>query len=299
MPEEELEGQGTEEGLSPEEQAMMAEYEAEGEVPEGEGEPEPPVEAIQAELEPQAEATVPSYRLKEEADRRREAERKLELLAQRTDTLLSQIQQVTAPSPEQPPDREEDPVGYLTWQNEQLLQRLDYQTQTQQQTTEQQTQQRAAEAFWNDYNAGVNEYARKTPDYSEAIAFLTDSRRKELAALGCTDPAEQDNVLWQESFQIAALAKQRGQNHAEIFYNLARGRGYKGGQPITQPVNQPAVQPKQNLDNVRRGAQAATSLSNMGGAGEEELSAEALISMTDEEFQAATSGKKWNRLHGR
>ena len=37
MPDEELEGQGTEEGLSPEEQAMMAEYEAEGEVPEGEG----------------------------------------------------------------------------------------------------------------------------------------------------------------------------------------------------------------------------------------------------------------------
>ena len=197
-------------------------------------------------------------------------------------------------------------MGYLTWQNEQLLQRLDYQTQTQQQTTEQQTQQRAAEAFWNDYNAGINEYAGKTPDYQQAADFLVDSRRKRVGGSGSPTQPNRTRCCGRSPFRLRLIAKERGQNHAEIFYNLARQRGYRSGDAIgitpgKDKINvPPGIAAKQNLDNVKRGSQAATSLSNMGGGEEDaELSAEALISMTDEEFQVATSGKKWNRLHGR
>jgi len=295
MPDEELEG------LSEEESALMAEYESEGELPPGEaaGEAEQPLEAeaaapeIEPEVQPEA-IKVPLHELKEERQKRQRAEQDLSTLMERTNVLLSQIQQVTAPAPEQPPDRFEDPVGYLQWQNDQLLQRLEAQQQRGQEYMQTQAQEQEALRFWNDYNQTINDYATKVPDFKAAADFLAQSRRSELAAMGVTDPGQQDQIMWQDSFAIAAQAKQTGQNHAEIFYNLAKQRGYQGAAP-PPPVKQ---QPK-SLDTVKRGQEAAQSLTNVGGTGGDyELTAEALISMSEEEFTAATSGKKWRKLHG-
>ena len=123
------------------------------------------------------------------------------------------------------------------------------------------------------------EYAEKQPDYFEAIEHLKKSRLQEYARFypdnsdeswmiaqnnGFNSPAElRDALLWREAQQIAQHAAKMGVTPAEYYYDVAKTRGY---QPkAAAPAQQAAPAPQKQIATIRKGQEAATSLS-VGGA---------------------------------
>ncbi len=90
-----------------------------------------------------------------------------------------------------------------------------------------------------------------------------------------------------DALAIAYNTRQQGKSGPEVFYELAKKRGFKGG---AQP--QKAVA---EVEALARHVQESTSLGTSGGK-DGDLSLKALADMDDEDFMKATSGERWRKL---
>ena len=80
------------------------------------------------------------------------------------------------------------------------------------------------------------------------------------------------------------MAVQNGASTAEMAYNIAKSRGYSPKAPVDK------------LDNVKKGQERSTSLSNAGGGEERTLDIEALAEMDDADFAEAIKGGNWDKM---
>lgn len=241
-------------------------------------EPEKPAEpAKEADKEPDLR-TVPYVALKEERQKRqKEREERLKLEGR-----LSVIEQEwrRQPAPEKP--KELDPLARL-----ERADKFIEQTERQQQHDAQRRQ------IVVQYEASAREFEKETPDFRAAYDYAVDHRLNELMLMG-HDAATAQQILADNELAIVALAMQSGRSPAEIIYAQAKHRGYTAKK--AEPAPKEPETAAQKLATVSQGQQASKSLSQAPGAPAKPGSLESLLNLSDEEFDAATRGKKWEKL---
>lgn len=268
--------------------------------PEPEPAQEPAVEPVEGEGAPNEPAgeeksrTVPYGALKEERERRKQAERKYEQDMAKLNERLAAIQQAVAPAQDQAqpaPSLEDDPTAYLA--NE---------ISTIKGTLEQAREEAARIAQYRQVNLALRQdeeaFRKESPDFDEAANFIGQHRRRELELMGLDQEAIGQRIQ-QEFSEIIKNTLPRGQSPSRTVYELAKARGYQP-KSAQAPAAAPAPAAASKIDNIDRGQKAARSLSAAGGAAPQSaLTPQALLEMDDDEFAQATKGKNWSKFFRR
>jgi hypothetical protein len=197
------------------------------------------VETIQAKVvRLQEERNSLEQAVRQEREAKKQAERTMATLLDRIEAAQKEREGRESIVQERIPNRDEDPAGYLAWQQERTLaeiRELKEERQQERQLTRQEQEQRT---FLTEYQRQLDEFASKTPDYNDAANFLAKNRDEELQALGIYDPHQRQQMLHQDALQIGAFCMQQGRNPAQTFYELARKRGFQGKPPAHSVENQ-------------------------------------------------------------
>lgn len=139
--------------------------------------------------------------------------------------------------------------------------------------------------FVNSYKADAQKFTETNPDYMEAYNHLLGSRAAELQAIGY-EGEELGKALQADEIAIAQMATSKGKSPAEMLYNLAKLRGYTKKEAAAAAAAAPPAG-IEKLETIERGQAANKSLSNTGGnAGDQDMTAERLMSMPMDEFEA-------------
>lgn len=250
--------------------------------------PEEPAAEEPTEAEEPESRRVPLGELMAEREKRKGLQAKIEQMEaafQRVIDRVGQPQQ-PAPAPQQPaaPAYESDPVGNLAYRMQQL--------ETQGQGFNQHvTQQQQLTQFQNALGALESQFRAATPDYDQAVMFARNQRAKVLEAMGY-DAAQSNAIITQEIIGASASAMNRGQNPAELFYNLAKTQGW-AAPAAPKPVQPPAAAPATRLAAVAKGQQAARAPRG-GTAPAATVTLTDLAGMDDSDFDA-NFNKLWRR----
>lgn len=163
--------------------------------------------------------------------------------------------------------------------------------------------ERAAETQFREIDASItqdeNTFIAHTPDYPAASAHYVRSRGTEL--LITNTPEDAQKIMTQEVRAIADQAWKRGIPAAQMIYDIARARGYTPGDPNSPPPPPPAavvtaapnsppppppaLSPAEVIASVAQGKAASRSLSGSGAAAADEINANAILKMSDAEFE--------------
>jgi hypothetical protein len=190
-------------------------------------------------------------------------------------------QQQTAPAG--PPNPEEDIFGAVKHLTEELsgIKKESAEQKAAREASEKQASEQ--KVFVDKYRSDANAFEQTNPDFKAAYNFLLNSRAAELKAIGYDTPEALHNALIADEMAIAQMAFEKGKSPAEMLYNLANQRGYKK-EVAAEPGKGSAAE---KLETIERGQAANKSLANAGGSsGDPEMTAEALIAMPAEEFEA-------------
>lgn len=152
--------------------------------------------------------------------------------------------------------------------------------------------QRADAELRDIYAADAQAFAATTPDFTNAYQHLLMSRNRELEMMGEADPQRRMAQIIAEERGLALQAIRKGISPSAQVYELAKTRGYRGGDPMSPAPaggrdGRPSVSGQ--IETIARGQAAAKSLSNVGGSAGATITPEALASMTDDEFNALFS----------
>ncbi len=195
------------------------------------------------------------------------------------------------------PNKEEDPIAYLEWENRQLkrdVQSIKDKENEQAQTDEQTRQnQEKTQQLMSTIQTQVLDYEKSQPDYSQAFTYVMNKRAGEYKAMGITNPQDMVMAFDREVMQVAVSAIQRGMNPGEAMYKLAVAQGYKkapdGNQSDTNPApnggNGGDTSLKEHMDRLEKG-QGAGSMGTGGEAPETGVTLQSIDMMTDAEFDA-------------
>jgi hypothetical protein len=241
---------------------------------------------------------VPHAALHEERTRRQGLEAENRRLVEERALFEGRLQAVLglqrqAASPTQPPpepDENTDPIGTIGH----LRRRLAAVEAGGARLGEQARDQAVLNQLTAAATADAREFRARTPDYDEAYQFFLSNRDAELAFYG-VPPAERAQIIDREQLQIAASAFQRGASPAQLLYDVARHRGFKGG----GGGNGAAA--GERIERIASGQARGRTLSGTGGgAAGPEMTAERLLKMSNAEFDAWTSRNpaKAKRLMG-
>lgn len=109
------------------------------------------------------------------------------------------------------------------------------------------------------------DFAAATPDYGDAIAHLRESRAKEIMdvakAIGQRFTQQQLAAqLRHEVLMTADVAFKAGKNPGEVFYELAKARGYalkEAAPPKVEAPPEPSKEAVETIDRITRGQRAS------------------------------------------
>jgi hypothetical protein len=312
-----LEKEMLEEADEPEAEEPAAAVEPQATEPEAQpsGKPEPTFEELKTNYK-NLQAAVKQAREQERA-----ANERLTGITQLIEGLRTSKQpaQRAEPEPVKIPDVNEDPIGHFTatvaaLQNE-IKQLRDGTSQTQQQLQ----QQTAEQQFWGAVQRSEEEMRRTVPmltvegkqvsDYDLACQHLEATRVQELELmlpddspaaqayaqrLGLKTPAQaRMAMLNQDRLAVAQQAMQLGISAADLYYRLAKQRGYQTPQANAKLVG--ADKGKVQIAAARAGQKAARTIA--GGAGrsgvDNPMTAEALLDLYTEDPEAFD--REWDK----
>lgn len=276
--------------LTPQENAY---FESKGQTPiepsaqaaETPAEPAPQETTAPPEQQPREPSkTVPISALHEERTARQDLERRfreIEIENARWRERAEIVARATQQQERPPPKPEEDIFGAMDHTGRRVEQ-IERMLQENQRTQEQDTQR---SQIVNAYVADAQRVAREKPDFADAYTHLLETRDRELQAMGYTDPMMRQQARQNDEFTVAAIAMQNKISPAEAIYNLAIARGWQPGKGKNGSGNA-----ADKLATVKQGQEANRSLSSAGGtAGAEEMTAERLLKMPLDEFEAWTN----------
>jgi chromosome segregation ATPase len=218
---------------------------------------------------------VPHGALHEERTKRQEIEQRYQQLEQQNTQLMERfdrlLQRFDQPQPqqqkepEQIPDKEQDPFGYMQW----LENQVNELKQGQEKQTQQQTEQQQMQAIWQEGNRQASEFRSQTPDYDQAFEYLYQKRGEELIAMG-TPKERVATILQQEAWQGMQYALANKINPGQMVYSMAQSRGYTKQEGTVDPET---------------AMKANRSMSGSGRSTDTEASMNDIINMTDEEYE--------------
>ena len=205
--------------------------------------------------------------------------------------IQAEQQKLQQSPPIEPPNAEDDPIGYMNWklaeQEKEIARLTDY-------TTSQENQQRQGAAlqqeygkFMGNYVNNVQEFSKETPDFAQAYKFAWNIKDRELEALGNMDPQSRAVEIKKIEFDIVYRALASGQNPAQAIYNYAKHYGY--GKAALEPTK---VTEAPSLDKDKAKAAAAQSIGKLSsGSPAGSLTAQQLLEMDDDEIVNVDWGK--------
>lgn len=242
---------------------------------------------------------VPHSALHEERERRKELQEEVKRerevrvrVEERTNALLQRLATALQPAGGEatpvPPDPATDTVGALRMTAAEVreLQQFRHNIETQARHHE------AVQGVVHHAAAQEAEFIKATPDYPAAGEFLRAAREAELAAVGLP-PENRAQLIGAETLQLAALAIQQNRNPAELVYSLARSRGYAPPIPaaVAPAAGTRAGAAAETLRRVAAGQEAGASLGSLAGSAPAgRITAQALATMSDAEFDRALAG---------
>jgi hypothetical protein len=241
--------------------------------------PKDPAPEGEPEAEPRGENKVPQGALHAERERRKTAETELKKAQEQLQALAALREQVKArqPDPVQPPETDDTGLKHLT-------ERLNQVEQTAHKATQTLDMQRIEEAENQQIAAVVAQseaaYRTQKPDYDDAIRHVVNARAHELELYGLS-PVEIRTALGNEVADIARSAIAQGRDPAELGYQIALSRGYRPGSGEAQPG-----QGQRTVDAVAAARSQSRSLGQAAGSTPTQLTAEAILAMPSEEFEA-------------
>lgn len=221
-----------------------------------------------------------------------EIRRRQAVLEDRWNTILKVGQQPEKPTDEDPePDPNVDIFAHNQWLARQLNKQREALTAKEKAETEARQAQEAEAAVWNDWHRSAQAYMTQTPEFGDAVKYLSELRDKQLQALSFATPQLRDpqgrvNQINAELKSIIQAAKQQGIDPAEAVYQLAKGWGFTKAAPTPQPA--PTVpQMPEKLASVARAQEASKTVGQVNGkSGGDELTLEGLMAMPAAEFEA-------------
>jgi len=223
-----------------------------------------------------------------------------------------------APAPEpvdEAPDPQTDIFGYAAWQGRQIAkmdQRITALQETATKKVEEVSGQLTEANMMQSYKGDAQAYAAAKPEFAQAYRHLIDSRNAELTLMGYTDPNQRMQVIREEEAQLVRKAYEQRKRPAEFIHNVAIMRGFRHAPPAAPtaapapapapaaavvpppaaPVPVPnsatpaAINHAQALANQAAARAASATLSGVGGAGSDALTADAIANMSEAEFEA-------------
>lgn len=223
--------------------------------------------------------TVPLEALHSERQRANKAIQQAQLATARMNALLAAQQGQQQQQQPPLPNLNEDPVGYIQ-QMEERLQRFET--------------ERAQETQSRQIDEGLRQdeqlFSQSVPDYDAASDHYVQSRAQELLQFHAPDEAQR--IMMAEARSIAQQAWQRGMSAGQMVYQLAQARGYVPSNTAASPQNAPiparptGPSAQAVVTGIKAGQAASRSLSGgAGAASAQTLNAEALLAMSDEEFE--------------
>lgn len=243
-----------------------------------------PVAEQKKEVEPEKDWRHQAFH--EERERRKEVSAELKAVRDQMQKQEERFQAIVRKQSEpKVPTYDENPGEYLRHQQEQLGKSVDELRAEKERTEVYTRQQIAQQQFVNEFESVEQEYSGKVNDYYEAVDHLRNYRIKEYTDAGYA-PQQATWLAQRDAFEIVHNAKQSGRNAAEIFYNLSKSKGYKGGKPVGE------------IDKLKELAENKSKATALGtsGAGDTSYTLADLASMPDEEFDKITSGDNWRKL---
>lgn len=230
---------------------------------------------------------VPLAALHEERQARKAMKQELEAMRQESarnmQVFEQRLQQMLNP-PKAVPTLQDDPIASFDHRinqvaetNQQLLRQM--QAERQERNNMDQIKSLA-----NHVTSQEAQFVQRNPDYEEAVSHLKGLRVRELVTLGASEEQAVAREA-QERMQAALVWAHNGQNPAEVAYNLAKVRGFQG---------KPSA--GQKIESQQRGIASSRTLGS-GGSVSNALTAEALLKMSDEDFDKLSSAD-WKKAMG-
>ena len=316
-------GDAPTDGLQESEPEPQPEPEPEPE-PQPEPEPEKEVEQPEGQKDPRM---VPLAALHEERERRKEMAKELEQQRSKVQNLektWQQIQDRIAYEQQQreeeeraarekadadsAPNFEDDPAGYLRWQQDKIADRLTQLDDWRQNQAQTEQRSNLQTQFTTQVAALEQQFRNDHPDYDHAVQYLKAHRDRELANWGL-DAMARNNVINQEVMFLASNALQQGVNPAELAYNQAVNFGWQNPADVAEreaeqakvaeeeekAKTEAAGSAKEKMESLQRGSQASKSLSQTKGTAPENLTLESLADISDpDEFD-----RQWEKAFGK
>lgn len=218
--------------------------------------------------------------LKQRDEAIKATQQKAEKMEQTFQTFLQKQNEVP------PPKYEEDPLGTLKWQNEQLEKRLNEMSQGVNQTAQQFQQQQAIQQFSQTVVSQEENFRKAATDYDAAVAHLKQVRISDFQDMGY-DLQTATQLLQNEIMNFAQAAMQQGKNPAEVAYSMAKRYGYNAQEKTTE----------KQIAMLEKGEAASKSLA--GGRAEAPLTLEALAQLDEDQLdQLVKDDKAWKKMLG-
>lgn len=301
--------------LTPEE---VAYFESEGASPlpgiqEAEHVEEKRLQAEAEELEQQDEQTeqgdkprdekgryVPHEAFHAEREKRKAFEREVNelktfkaVMEDRWKTLLTATDKPAEKAEEDPePDANVDIFAHNAWLKRQIDKERSIRSERDEAEKASRVAQEQEQAVWSEWHQSAQSYMAETPDFGDAVKFMSDLRDKQLQALSFANPQlrnEQGRVqqINAELKSIIQAAKQQGLSPAQAVYQLAQGFGYqKAAQAPVRAAPQSPQMPEK-LEKVAKAQEASRTLGQASGApGGDAMTIDSLSKMGQAEFNA-------------
>jgi hypothetical protein len=263
-----------------------------------------PVEDV-AEDKPKREGTVPQGALHAEREKRKGVETERDTERQQREQAQADLaaarEQLEAIANLRRQIAERQPMPLPAADDPAALDHLRQRIEQQDHTLNQFQQQRDSEAvnqaeimqLRTVMETSEGQFRAAQPDYDQAIDHVMQARANELALYGLT-PMQVQQAIAEEVTDIARNAIAQGRNPAELGYQIALSRGYRPDAPQAAAAPSGGTAMAQ-IEAIGRGQAASKSVGSGGGVRTQQLNAEAIASMSPDEFDALYStpdGKK-------
>jgi hypothetical protein len=171
------------------------------------------------------------------------------------------------------------------------------------------TQREQDVAMADTYRQDANRFARTEAHFGASYHFLLNLRANQLRAAGWNDETKISQQIVKEEKGLVRTALDEGVSPAQRIFEMAKSAGFTPkpvaappapvvpGTPLGQKPAAAAPAPaaggvpsvSEQVALAAKGTEAATSLSNTGGAPMEQLTSAKLLSMPEEEFDAVVA----------
>ena len=226
--------------------------------------------------------TVPHAAFHQERLRRQNTERELAQIKHQFETFNQRLEDMRRAADEAenaPPDPEQDPIGALKYQQQQLMQQRQREQETARETAERQQQEAAIRQIDTVYRQSWESVRTDNPNSQQAYEGFISALDRHFQARGVYDPTERQTLINNEERAIAYAAMQQGRDPASVIIDTY------GAQIAAE--TKLAVNAQEVIERRQRATSAARSLSNAGGkSGDEAITAQRIADMSIDEYEA-------------